>query len=91
MRHEREQGPGRPVSPFQDDTGSASEAVDMGEGMEGMERADLHGHASSTLPGTSLRQQVTEAITSKVGSASRALSGMLDLTPYRKKRVSVGR
>jgi hypothetical protein len=51
----------------------------MGEGMEGMERADLHGHASSTLPGTSLRQQVTEAITSKVGSASRALSGMLDL------------
>ena len=71
-----QQGAGRTSSPFQDDAGSAPEAVDMGEGME---RAESHGHASSALPGTSLLQQATEAITSTIGSASRTLSGMLDL------------
>lgn len=73
----REQGYGRPSSPFQEDAGGASEAVGIGEGTE---RAESHGHASSTLPGTSLLQQATEAITSTIGSASRTLSGMLDLS-----------
>ena len=53
---------------------AASEAVGTGASME---RADSHGHASTR--GTSLLQQATDAISSTIDSASRTLSGMLDL------------
>lgn len=70
-------GTGRAPSPFQDGAVGAvgaSEAVGTGASME---RADSHGHASTR--GTSLLQQATDAISSAIDSASRTLSGMLDL------------